>query len=105
MGVVQNYGAPKLPLRPFANLSSLFAPQQNRDREHDHVFVCIFRSKDLQYHYMESLVKIGNTWVCSSHRVDGIRQVSVSVRKFDFWTSVLHLLFEKFLELRRCRMN
>ena len=44
MGVVQNYGTPKLPLHcPFANLSRPYAPQQNRDREYDHVFVCIFR--------------------------------------------------------------
>ena len=48
MGVVQNYGTPKLPLRrPFANLSRPFAPQQNRDMEYNNVFVCIFRSKDL----------------------------------------------------------
>ena len=49
MGVVQNYGTPKLPLRrPFANLSRPFAPQQNRDMEYSNVFVCIFRTKDLQ---------------------------------------------------------
>ena len=49
MGVVQNYGTPKLPLRrPFANLSRPFAPQQNRDMEYNNVFVCIFRTKDLQ---------------------------------------------------------
>ena len=34
-----------------------------------------------------------------------IGQVSVPVQKFDFWTLVLHLLFEKLLKLRRCRMN
>ena len=32
VGVVQNYGTRKLPLRhAFANLSRPFAPQQNRD--------------------------------------------------------------------------
>ena len=49
MGVVQKYGTPKLPLRrPFANHSRPFAPQQNRDMEYNNVFVCIFRTKDLQ---------------------------------------------------------
>ena len=46
MEVVQNYGTPKLPLRrPFANLSR---PSRIGTGNYDHVFVCIFRKKDLQ---------------------------------------------------------
>ena len=33
------------------------------------------------------------------HRVDGIGQVSVPVRTFDFWTLVLHPFFEKAFEV------
>ena len=43
MGVVQNYGNPKLPLRRrFANLSRPFAPQKNRDREFMIMFSCAY---------------------------------------------------------------
>jgi hypothetical protein len=46
VGVVQNYGTPKLPLRrPFANLSR---PSRIGTGNYDHVFVCIFRNKGLQ---------------------------------------------------------
>ena len=46
MGVVQDYGTPKLPLRrPFANLSR---PSRIGTGHYDHVFVFIFPNKDLQ---------------------------------------------------------
>ena len=46
MVVVQNCGARKLPLRrPFANLSR---PSRIGTGNYDHVFVCIFRTEDLQ---------------------------------------------------------
>ena len=49
MGVVQNYGTRKLPLRrAFANLSRPFAPQQNRDMGLWSGFRVQIRNKDLQ---------------------------------------------------------
>ena len=100
MGVVQNYGTRKLPLRrAFANLSRPFAPQQNRDMGLWSGFRVKIRNKDLQEdcikkHYLLAI----RFQSCSSyipavrdesvpvHRVDGIGQVSVPVRTLDFWT-------------------
>ena len=49
MGVIQNYGTRKLPLRrAFANLSRPFAPQQNRDMGLWSGFRVQIRHKDLQ---------------------------------------------------------
>ena len=80
MGVVQNYGTRKLPLRrAFGNLSR---PSRIGTWDYDQVFVCNFHHRDLQEDCILTFF-----WT------------------FDFWTLVLHPLFEKLLKLRHCRKN
>ena len=56
MGVIQNYGTRKLPLRrAIANLSRPFAPQQNRafataaKHTHTHIHICRCHSDTKRY--------------------------------------------------------
>ena len=106
---------------PYAALSRTyrpFAPQQNRDMGLWSGFRLQIRHKDLQedcikkHYWLEIRFQSCSSYIPAVrdesvpvHRVDGIGQVSVPVRTFDFWTLVLHPFFEKLLKLRQCRMN
>ena len=116
MGVVQNYGTRKLPLRrAFANLSR---PSRIGTWDYDQVFVCKFATKIYRrivfknITYWRSVFKAAlvTFLLCvmslfQSTEWNGIGQVSVPVRTLDFWTLVLHPFFEKLLKLRHCRKN
>ena len=53
MGVCSKSWYPKTALTPL--FREPFPPQQNRDREYDHVFACIFRTEGLHEDYIGNI--------------------------------------------------
>ena len=108
---------------PYAALSrtlrALSHPSRIRTWDNDQVFVCKFVTKISRRIVFKNITDWRSVFkaalvtflLCvmspfqSTESFDGIGQVSVPVRTFDFWTLVLHPFFEKLLKLRQCRKN